>query len=125
MLLNFSNHPVDKWTEEQLSQANEIYGDVVDIAFPAVNPEATENEIIEQAKNISDNISEALNFSKDKRNAVHAMGEFSLCFAVVSILIKSGIECVCSTSKRISEEIEDGRKIISFEFVRFRKYMMA
>ncbi len=41
MLVNFTNHPSSQWGERQLREA-EKYGDIVDVPFPAVDPEEDE-----------------------------------------------------------------------------------
>ena len=37
MLINFTNHPSAQWSAEQTAAA-QVYGKVIDLAFPAINP---------------------------------------------------------------------------------------
>lgn len=45
MLLNLSNHPSPSWDNYQLQTALWQFGEVIDIAFPNINPNNTEEEI--------------------------------------------------------------------------------
>lgn len=122
MLLNLSNHPSELWSAEQLNTAKEKYGNVKDIRFPAVDPYADEEDIQDLANEYVEMCKDILSKHKIESNAVHVMGEFSFCFAVVSGLQKSGITCIASTSTRISEELSLNEKISKFQFVKFREY---
>ena len=117
-LINFSNHPSELWGEKQLNAAK-IYGEIKDIAFPAINPEACDNQIEELADQY---IKEILSFQKEGMITVHIMGELTFTFMVVSQLKAMGIKCIASTSERNAEDMTDGRKISDFQFVRFRSY---
>lgn len=37
MLLNLSNHPASAWSTAQLIVAQSTYGDIYDLAFPAID----------------------------------------------------------------------------------------
>mgnify|MGYP000786074826 CR=1 FL=1 len=41
MLINFTNHPSAQWSAEQTAAA-QVYGKVIDLAFPAINPATNE-----------------------------------------------------------------------------------
>lgn len=101
--------------------ANELWGGVVDIPFPMVDPEATESEIDVLAKSCSKSILDRLHEVPEGNHAVHIMGELTLCYQIVLLLKKSNITCVASTSSRVSHE-EDGIRLSEFKFVKFRKY---
>ena len=118
MLINFSNHPSEYWGQKQLAAAQE-YGEIKDIPFPVVSPEANYNEIQDLA---SQYVDEILSYSNEHHITVHVMGEMTLSFLVVSLLKEKGIECVASTTDRNAEYISDNKKISDFQFVRFRKY---
>jgi len=117
--VNFTNHPSDLWGECQREQA-EIYGEVVDIPFPQVFPNADEREIINLARLYAEKI------SKTNPAAVLCQGEYSLCFAVSNLLIDKGIIVLFACSKRQTNEktTSEGRtqKASQYEFVRFRQY---
>lgn len=119
MLINLSNHPAFKWSETQIAAAHRLYGEIVDLSFPQVDPSADENEIdslaVQYVKLVAD-------MAADKPATVHLMGEMSLTFALVALLQKAGFSCVASTTQRIVNEFPNGRKEVQFQFVRFRKY---
>ena len=41
MFINFTNHPSAQWSAEQKAAA-QAYGEVIDLAFPAIDPAADE-----------------------------------------------------------------------------------
>ena len=118
MLINFSNHPLSTWSKEQI-EAAKGYGEIKDLPFPAVDPKATHEDIINLADKYVERI---LSLSKEHHITVHVMGEMTFCFMVVSQLKDRGIECIASTTERNAEFISDNKKISDFQFVRFRKY---
>jgi len=122
MLINFSNHPSEYWSKKQL-EAAAIYGTINDISFPAVEPEAEENEISSLAEHYTKIICDVLSkVENSELSAVHIMGELSLCFSLVIRLQKLNIKCLCSTSKRIVSADNSNNKISQFSFQKFRFY---
>ena len=113
MLLNLSNHPSASWSEPQLAAAG---GNVVDLAFPQVNPDGDEAYIEQLANDYYNKINE-MSYIK----TVHIMGEMNFTYSLVSKLKAHNIRCVASTTKRETVE-ENGVKISKFNFVRFREY---
>lgn len=123
MLINISNHPSDKWTGNQKEEALKKYKTVFDIPFPEVNPDEDENYIKELAMNCFDSCKNTLKKETGgKENAVHVMGEFTLTFSLVNLLLNHGIKCIASTTGRIIKELANNKSEVSFEFVRFREY---
>ena len=61
MFINFSNHASTRWGVPQ-KQAAKKYGEIVDVQFPNVNPEATSEEVHELARVCAEKIME-MNFS--------------------------------------------------------------
>ncbi len=123
MLINLSNHPAEKWQEKQKQLAKESYGIVQDLAFPAVPPEATTVEVQETARILFNKIAAIFDECANEPllNAVHIQGEFTLVYALVTMLKSSRISCIASTSNR--NVSDDGvKKVIIFEFVQFREY---
>jgi hypothetical protein len=116
MLLNFSNHPSAEWSEEQYSTAQSLFGSILDIPFPVVDPHATTEHIVSVAKESLHHI------LQHKPQAVHIMGEMTLVVAVVGLLQQAGVMCVASTTKRSVTELPTGEKQSWFEFVQFRAY---
>jgi hypothetical protein len=119
MLVNFTNHPSEKWSLEQIQAATK-YGEIRDMLFPGVDPAASEAEIEAMAEQYCDRI-ESL-----APAAVLCQGEFTLCYSVVQRLHERGIRVFAACSKRdvIEKETEDGstEKLAVFSFVRFREY---
>lgn len=121
MLINLSNHPSSSWSLLQSQTANLLFGDIVDIPFPEIDPEWDEIQIAEIAKRYLQIIAD-MAIPPDDTPVVHLMGEYSFCFNLVNLLKINGIQTVVSTSKRHSVMNKDGSKTISFNFVKFRSY---
>jgi len=118
LFLNLSNHPSSAWGEKQ-RKAAEQYGEIEDMPFPQVAPDADEKKIDELAERITEEI---LKKAETHDVTVHIMGEMCLTFAVVSRLTTHGIRCVSSTTERVCETLPDGSKRTEFHFARFREY---
>ena len=113
MLLNLSNHPSVNWSEKQLAAAAD---EIVDMPFPQVDPDDDEAYIESLANEYFSQITNMQHIT-----TVHIMGEMNFTFALVTKLKANGIKCVASTTKRETME-ENGVKISTFNFVRFREY---
>ena len=124
MLINFSNHPSEYWSKEQL-EAAKTYGTVVDEPFPAVPPEADEETIGKMADECVSRLQGIIaEKNGDELSPVHIMGEMTLTFAIVDRLLKMGIKCLASTTRREVTFDADGNKVATFRFVKFREYML-
>ncbi len=115
MLINFSNHPSENWSDFQKKTAIDSYQTIYDISFPSISPEISEDEIIHLAQNYARKI------IKLQPSAVHIMGEMNFTHQCVSILKSYNIKCIASTSVRNSIEGNNSKTSI-FEFVQFREY---
>jgi len=123
LLINFSNHPSDSWSEAQLDEAKKRYGPIEDHPFPAIDPHWPKATILTKARAHSQNLSERLQSTADSyEDAVHVMGELTFCFALVLELKAEGITCIASTTHRNVVTQANGDKQVSFQFVRFRAY---
>lgn len=124
MLINLSNHPSNNWSEKQIAEAKKLFGEIVDIPFPQINPAEDENYI----NSITDEYllicKEKLKNTVKENSAVHLMGEFNFTFLLACKLLKAGIKCVSSTTERNAIE-KDGVKVSEFKFVRFREYKLC
>ena len=67
--INYTNHPSINWSEAQL-QAAKIYGEIIDMAFPEIDPHWDESQIYSLACN---QVKEILAL---KPKAVLVQGEF-------------------------------------------------
>jgi len=126
MLLNLSNHPLSKWSPKQRGAAEGLFGAIVDIPFPAIEPMASLEEI---EKMVQDYVQLCLTHLEQhndyaEENAVHIMGEYTFTYLFVREMEKRGILCVASTTERIVTDNPDGSKTTFFEFVQFRPYFI-
>lgn len=121
MLINLSNHPSINWEQSQTEAAVRDFGDIIDIAFPHIDPQWDVDKIIELAKDYFNKILLELANHAGLNNAVHLMGETVFCFILANMLKRAGITCLASTTIRNANE-NNGVKTSVFEFVRFRKY---
>ena len=96
--INCTNHPSTKWSETQLNAAK-AYGEIIDIPFPNVAPEATTGEIHTLAHRLFLTI---VGYSKVGNTIVHIMGEMTVVCCVVRHLQQVGIPCVASTTRRLA-----------------------
>lgn len=117
MLINLSNHNVKEWQEEQLRQGKELYGEIVDMPFPAIDPHGDEQYIKKLAKEY------LIQILEKKPSAVHIQGEFTFTYCLVTLLKQNNIKCIASTTERVVKYNEDGSRTYYFKFVRFREYV--
>jgi hypothetical protein len=124
MLINLSNHPSQNWSINQLSEARNLFGEVIDIPFPQIDPNGDEDYICAIADKYFLICKEKIENSSDTNSAVHLMGELNFLFVLANKFLKSGIKCVASTTERNSIE-KNGVKISEFKFIRFREYKLC
>lgn len=117
LFINFSNHPSQAWDEKQMAAALQ-FGNVVDLPFPQVDPAASTTDVSRLAQQCVEQI---MALGQGRAVTVHAMGEMTLVFQVVSTLKRLGVRCVNSTTERITTE-EGNKKVSLFNFVQFREY---
>lgn len=119
IFINHTNHPTAHWSDGQLSAAR-IYGELMDMAFPAVSASATAQEVREL---VQKNLKKILELEPA---IVLCQGEFNYTFAMVEQLKNRGVKVVAATSERIVQEeiMPDGstRQVSTFRFVQFREY---
>lgn len=118
LLINLSNHPSAGWGARQ-REAAEMYGEIEDMTFPAIPPEAGEREITDLAEEYVSRIEER---AETRDVTVHIMGEVTFCYAVITRLQSLGIPCLSSTTRRQITEAADGVKEVHFDFETFREY---
>ena len=87
MLINFSNHPFEKWSEAQKRDAESAYVRIEDYPFPAVPTSYSTGDIVNEARKIADMIVSLIRQGDSgEKNAVMCQGEFTLAFAVTRLL---------------------------------------
>ena len=121
LFINFSNHPSDRWTDEQKSAVD---GKIVDLKFPSIDPNWASGDIqaeispwMEVIYRLQDEHS-----ATEAETTVMVQGEMTFTFALVSALKSSGIRAVAACSDRRTAENRNGTKTVSFRFVQFREY---
>jgi len=119
ILLNISNHPSSLWSQLQTQSALDQYGQIIDIPFPAINPEADEQDIDLLA---DEYLGKVLTYSKQFHVTVHLMGEMTFSFALLSLLRSYDIDCIASTTDRIVTKETGEAKTSVFKFTHFRHY---
>lgn len=112
--INFTNHPSTQWSLQQKEEACK-FGKIIDMPFPAVDPGMTKDEVCHLAQQKAKEICEL------KPSVVLAAGEFTLCFGVVSLLQKQGVQVVSACSERMTYQ-SGNEKTSVFEFMGFREY---
>jgi len=93
MLLNLSNHPSSLWQDNQLKAALDKYESIIDIDFPYIDPDYSEQEIEELAQEYFNKCLPYFN-SVDRYNAAHIMGEHNFVFSIVNKLMNAGIKII-------------------------------
>lgn len=119
VLINLSNHPSSAWASSQL-EAAKAYGEVIDLAFPLIDPDVDETEIVSLSYEYFQKIKQ---LTIGRTPIVHLMGEMTFSFNLIQLLKDSGITCIASTSERLVEECVNGKKEVDFLFKRFREYV--
>ncbi len=119
-LVNLSNHPSNKWTDEQ----KKGYAVIHDIPFPNIAPTMWENELDELVTEYTMSIVDIVNKNHEIgiQTDVMIMGEMVFTYRLVSALKLRGIICLASTSERNVEEKPNGEKIVRFTFRGWRAY---
>ena len=122
MFLNITNHPSDKWSDEQTEAALVLGQEVMDIPFPNVPPIATTEAVMAVAQTLVATLAH-IGPNADGRFAL-VQGEASLTFELSRMLLALGWRVVvaCSDRKVVERVREDGttEKTSVFEFKQFR-----
>lgn len=118
MLINLSNHSIKHWSKEQFHAAS-VYGELVDLPFPAVDPHGDEDYINRLTDEYLIHIK---SISGNDELVVHLMGEMNFCFALIQKLKAAGILALASCTDRNTFDLSDGKKEVHFRFVQFRQY---
>lgn len=117
--INLSNHPSKFWGEQQ-REASLRYGDIKDYPFPAVDPYASKDDVIREAKQIVGSILE------ERPAAVMCQGEFTLTVAIVRLLQENGIKALSACTEHRDSETADEMVHTNgkpkFKFVQYREY---
>ena len=119
IFINYTNHPVKDWSEEQVSAAKKYAEELVDIPFIVIDPDKDEDDI----EKIADSeLKKILKVAEGHDATVHLMGEQTLSFSLIKKLQGLGVRCVASTTKREVKDLGDNKREVTFRFVKFREY---
>ena len=117
--VNFSNHSSSGWNNKQKTAAQK-WGQIIDVPYPDITAICDEAAISRLAEG---SVAKILSYNPA---AVMCQGEFTLAYAVTTMLKRKGITVVAACSDRKSMEtiLDDGttKKQSIFDFVRFREY---
>ena len=123
LFINLSNHPSSTWSDKQKDAAAKL-GEIVDIPFPVVDPNAHKGAVEVQAIELLNTVLETIaHHGVDASyTTVCIAGEFSLVIAFVMQCEDLGMpfDVVVATSERNTTLNEDGSKTVRFDFVQFR-----
>ena len=127
MLVNLRNHPFTLWSAEQKEAAGVLFGTVVDLPFPQIEPGADIETVLMLAEAYMVKCMEILQQEKgtDQIRGVHIMGEMTFTYNLVNKLKEAGIMAVASTTNREVETDKEGNRVSGFNFIRFREYYIV
>ncbi len=99
-LVNVSNHPARSWGAAQRQAAEDLFGPVTELGFPAVPTSATADEVLALAESVAEQVDAAV-----PSGAVFVAGEHRLTVALVVRLQRAGRRCVTTASERDAQEV--------------------
>lgn len=119
IFINYTNHPISVWSNEQISAAKKYAEKLVDIPFIVIDPDKDKDDI----EKIADSeLKKILKVAEGHDATVHLMGEQTLSFSLIKKLQGLGVRCVASTTKREVKDLGDNKREVTFRFVKFREY---
>ncbi len=121
MLINLSNHPKSEWGEMQVNAAEKLWGEIVDVAFPRIDPTDSSDEVAALAECYFQKIRKMIPLPIE-HSAIHLMGELNFSYTLINLLISSGYKVVASTTVRIARTLPNGKTERDFIFEQFREY---
>lgn len=131
MFFNISNHPANAerttWSAEQIEAAAKLGGEVVDLPFPTVTPDITDDEYRAIAREVARDVAGMWRGRTDGRKEMVAMvaGEYVMTIMIIAELQALGFTCYFGQSDRVAEErMEDGKLVVVHKFV-FRGFRRA
>ncbi len=119
LLINLSNHPSSKWSDEQRTTALAQFTNILDIPFPQIDPIASTADICQLAEEY---LQKCYEIADNQAFTIHLMGEMTFTYTLVALLQQNGITCLASTTHRKVLAEEGGKKTFLFEFIQFREY---
>lgn len=119
VFINLSNHPSANWDSMQSGDALK-YGRIVDMPFPLITVDITEEKMEALVEQYYDRIMQY------KNPVVMLQGEFVFVYRMVARLKDASVRvfCACTERRSVEEKLADGsvRKISYFEYSGLREY---
>lgn len=116
VFINLSNHPSNNWSPKQSDAALSLAERIMDIPFPNVPPTDNVEDVAAMVKKVLNTIDE---IARWQDIIIHVMGEATF-LAQMVLNAPSSATLICSTTERVSVEKEDGTKVSTFTFCKFR-----
>lgn len=140
MFVNISNHPCARWGAEQVVAAAQ-WGEMIDLGFPAIDPAATREEVVDLARDYCERVHQLAQVPTDDHMqdreqtqapvqnpdvTVMVSGEFTFTYHLISLLQQCGYRVVAACTRReVTEETQPDGSVVKtarFAFVQFREY---
>lgn len=108
-----------------MQKAGELFGNVVDVDFPLIDPAWDGPKVKETAREYFHRCQSLLHkVNQTEENAIHLMGEMTFVYHFLCFAVEHGTRCVASTSRRIVRQNGQGKEVY-FRFEQFRDYFIA
>lgn len=128
MLINLSNHPIEKWSQVQINAAIALFGELKDYqdadnkTFPNIPPEWNSTQVAIKAQEVfMDIINQNLQIAKEDNLSILIAGELSFIIYFNTICQSNSVPLYVATSERNTIENADGTKTVHFIFNQFRR----
>ena len=132
VFLNISNHLATKWDKKQVDAAYNLFPkiftdvQIIDIPFPNIDPYWTTVNLKDQAEQFyiaCTSTNNIWNLTKPDLTIFHVMGEMGFTYNLIEcIKAYQTKEIYHSTTERIVSVDSQGNKVVTFNFVQFRRY---
>lgn len=121
LLINISNHPSNKWTEEQKADFDEI----IDIPAPQIPPDMSAGDVSYVVDTFMSRFDRVYFSNKDCKKYLCLLGEYTFCYLFLYKLISCGyiFSLAIPTTERVVEEKQTPEGVVKtsvFKFVRWR-----
>lgn len=113
ILVNLSNHPSERWSDQQKFGFDQI----VDIPFPEIQIDSNFDMV---ADSIYDRIRS--NGCNPSNSTIMVQGQHPATFSIVACLINAGWTVLSAFTERIVTDNEDGSKTSVFRFGGYQRY---
>ena len=123
VFVNVSNHPSDNWSKEQLKAARQYGDSILDIPFPEIDPNCTDQEMDAL---VNETFAEIMKIDADW---VMVQGEYVFTYRLVQKLQGQNKHVVASQTKRFVREETNAeghtQTVREFRFAGFREYLSS